>query len=41
MEIPAPAAKIFSQLGFRDLLAPGPLWKLLLGFRVAVGKIVG
>jgi hypothetical protein len=41
MEIPAPAAKIFPQLGSHDLLAHGPIWKLLLGVRVAIGKIFG
>jgi hypothetical protein len=41
MEMPAPAAKVFSQLGSRNLLAPGPLWKFLLGFRGAIGKIFG
>jgi hypothetical protein len=41
MEIPAPAARIFPQLGARDLLAHGSFWKFLLGFRVGVGKICG
>ena len=39
MEIPAPAARIFSELGAQDLLAPGLFWKFLLGFRIAIGKI--
>lgn len=41
MEIPAPAARIFPELGARDLLAHGLFWKLLLGFRVGIGKIFG
>jgi len=41
MEIPAPASQVFPQLGARDLLAHGLFWKLLLGFRVAVGKVFG
>jgi Protein of unknown function (DUF2867) len=41
MEIPAPAARIFPELGARDLLAHGPFWKLLLGIRVAIGKMFG
>ena len=40
-EIPAPAAKIFPQLGSRDLLAPGPFWKFLLGFRAVIGRLFG
>jgi len=39
MEIPAPPPRIFPELSARDLLAHGPIWKLLLGLRVAVGKI--
>jgi hypothetical protein len=41
MEIPAPAARIFPELGARDLLAHGLFWRFLLGFRVAIGKIFG
>lgn len=41
MEIAAPASRIFPELGARDLLAHGLLWKLLLGFRIGVGKIFG
>ena len=41
MEIPASAACIFPELAAQDLLAPGLFWKVLLGFRAAVGKILG
>ena len=41
MEFPAPAARIFPELGPRDLLAPGAFWKILVGFRIAIGKILG
>jgi uncharacterized protein DUF2867 len=41
MEIPAPVARIFPQLGARDLLAHGAFWKFLLGFRLGIGKIFG
>jgi hypothetical protein len=40
-EVPAPAANIFPQLGSHDMFAPGPFWKLLLGFRAAIGKLFG
>ena len=41
MEIPAPPARIFPELGSRDLLAHGPFWRFLLGFRMGIGKIFG
>jgi hypothetical protein len=41
MEILAPPARIFPELAARDLLAPGPFWRFLLGFRAAIGKIFG
>jgi hypothetical protein len=41
MEIPAPPAKIFSELGAHDLLSPGGHWKFLFGVRAAVGKLFG
>ena len=41
VEVPAPAAKIFSELGTHDLLAPGAHWKFLFGVRAAIGKLFG
>ena len=41
LEISAPAARIYPELAARDLLAPGPFWKLLIGIRGAVGKVFG
>jgi len=40
-EIPAPAARIFPELGGSGLLTPGWKWKLLLGLRLAIGKVFG
>jgi hypothetical protein len=39
IEIPAPPARIFPELAARDLLAHAPIWKFLLGLRVAIGKL--
>jgi hypothetical protein len=41
MDIPALAARILPELAARDLLASGPFWKFLMGFRVAVAKVFG
>jgi hypothetical protein len=41
VEIPAPAARIFSKLAARELLAPGRFWRFLIGFRAAIGKFAG
>jgi len=41
IQILAPAARIFPELGPRDLLAPRAFWKILVGFRIAIGKILG
>ena len=40
-EIPAPAARIFSELGDRELLAPNRFYKLLIAVRAAIGRIFG
>jgi hypothetical protein len=40
-DIPASAARIFPELAARDLLASGPFWKILMGCRVAIGKVFG
>ena len=40
-EIPAPAARIFAELGARDLLLPARRWRALFGLRLAIGKIFG
>jgi Protein of unknown function (DUF2867) len=40
-EISAPAARIFPELGRPGLLTPGWKWKLLLGLRLAIGKMFG
>jgi hypothetical protein len=40
-EIPAPAARIFPELGDRELLAPNRFYKLLITVRAAVGRIFG
>jgi hypothetical protein len=40
-EIPAPAARIFPELGDHELLAPNRFYKLLIAVRAAVGRIFG
>ena len=40
-EIPMPAARIFPELGARDLLLPARRWRALFGLRLAIGKIFG
>jgi hypothetical protein len=41
MEIPAPATRIFPELGGQGLLLPARRWKLLFGLRLAIGKLCG
>jgi hypothetical protein len=40
-EIPAPAARIFPELGDHELLAPNWFYKLLIAVRAAVGRVFG
>jgi hypothetical protein len=40
-EIPAPPARIFSELSAPELLLPRWHWKFLFGVRAAAGKILG
>jgi len=40
-EIPAPAARIFSELGNHELLTPNRFYKLLIAVRAAVGRVFG
>jgi hypothetical protein len=39
IEIPAPAARIFPELGSRDLLVPRAYGRFLVGLRAVIGKI--
>src|ERR1700693_3718618 len=41
MEIPATPERIFPELGGQGLLLPARRWKLLLGLRLAIGKLFG
>lgn len=41
LEIPAPPVAIFPMLSEHDLLMPGAHWRLLLGIRLAIGKLFG
>jgi Protein of unknown function (DUF2867) len=40
-EIAAPPERLFPELAAHDLLVPGGGWRLLFGFRAALGKLFG